>query len=171
MTGSCDLPRFSCANHKIRTVMNSAMKSQTYLLEICKKLSKSNTDVRNCILKNKIFRELKCRPRIYQKTRWCAAFLLLISDKRAYDKGAFDNNIQCPVDNELIEIYLQILLPAYQVTLGFEKNRSSIADVIPAILYLIHVWEKMDISDPKAKELCYFLVHFMKLKFKYELES
>ena len=43
-------------------------------------------------------------------------------DARAYDAGAFDNDIQCPVSIELIEIYIQILLPAYQVTLGFEKN-------------------------------------------------
>jgi hypothetical protein len=56
-------------------------------------------------------------------------------------------------------------------TLGMEKNRSSISDVIPAVLRLVHVWDKMEVNDTKAKELCFFLIHFTRLKFKYELES
>ena len=43
--------------------------------------------------------------------------------KRAYEKGAFDDDIKCPVELEVIEMYLQVLLPAYEFTLGMEKNR------------------------------------------------
>jgi hypothetical protein len=68
-------------------------------------------------------------------------------------------------------MYLQVLLPAYEFPLGMEKNRSSISDVIPAVLRLIHVWDKTEVNDPKAKELCFFLIHFTRLKFKYELDS
>lgn len=36
---------------------------------------------------------------------------------------------------------------------------------------MINAWDKMEIAEEKAKELCYFLIHFVKEKFKYELES
>ena len=120
-----------------------------------------------------MFRNLKCRPRIYQKTRWCGAILLLFSTKRAYDKGAFsdENALVCPIQLDEIETYIEILLPAYFATLGWEKNHSSIADVIPQVLYLVHFWEKLDVSDPLAKELCFFLIHFVRQKFEFELDS
>ena len=53
-----------------------------------------------------MFRDLKCRPKIFQKTRWLDAINLLLSTKRAYDKDAFDekNEIECPVDYATIEI-------------------------------------------------------------------
>ena len=63
-------------------------------------------------------------------------------------------------------------MPAYQSTLGLQRNRSSIADVIPGVLYLTYVWDKMDLADyPEAKELCFFFIHFTRIKFKYELSS
>ena len=95
--------------------------------------------------------------------------LLLFSNKRAYDKGTFSKNIQCPTALETIEVYIQILMPSYFVTLGWEKNGSSIACVIPSVLYMINAWDKMEITEPKAKELCYSLIQFVKEKFKFEL--
>ncbi len=62
-------------------------------------------------------------------------------------------------------------MPSYFVTLGWEKNGSSIACVIPSVLYMINAWDKMEITEPKAKELCYSLIQLVKEKFKFELES
>jgi hypothetical protein len=52
-----------------------------------------------------------------------------------------------------------------------KKSNSSIADVIPQVLLLIQYWDKVEVSNNEAKELCYFLIHFVRIKFKYELES
>ena len=114
---------------------------------------------------------MKCRPRIYQKTRWLGVSNVILSNKRAYDKGAYDGEIKCPIELETIEIYIQILQPAYFTTLGWEKNSASIADVIPQVLFLIDYWNKADIDDKEAKELCFFLIHYIKIKFEYELQA
>ena len=169
--GGTELPRFSCSNHKLSVTINSALIKQGFLLNHLKSLSNENSFLRKSIKSNRIFLNLKCRPRIYQKTRWCGAILLLYSNKRAYDKGAYEESNTCPVSLETIELYIQILNPAYFTTLGWEKNSASIADVIPQVLMLIDIWTKMDINDAEAKELCFFLIHYIKIKFKYELES
>jgi hypothetical protein len=169
--GSSDLARIVCANHKLGNVINSALAKQMYLLNYLKELSASNDALRCCLKTNNVFRNLKCRTRIYQKTRWTGAILLLFSNQRAYHKGAFDEDIICPIGLDVIETYIQILLPAYYTTLGWEKNKSSIADVIPQVKLLENFWNKISVSDPKAKELCYFLIHFLRINFKYELES
>jgi hypothetical protein len=135
-------------------------------LNICKTLSNANSELRNSIKANHVFRNLKCRTRIYQKTRWCGAILLLFSNKRAYDNGAYDGKISCPIALAQIETYIQILMPAYYATLGWEKNRSSIADVIPQVRFLIDFWTKFMTDDKEARELCFFLIHFVKIKFK-----
>jgi len=148
------------------------MKCQKYLLEIVTTLSSTNGELRNCLKSNMILRELKCRLKIFQKTRWTGVINILLSNKRAYEKGAFDEGVlECPIDLSTIELYIQILLPAYFVTLNWEKNHTSIAEVIPAVLYLINEWDKMEIDDRESKELCYFLIHFARSKFKYELDS
>jgi hypothetical protein len=170
-SGSSDLPRFSCADHKLGTVIHHALVNQKALLDILKELSRSNSEIRNCIRINGIFQDLKCRPCIYQKTRWLGAIDLLFSNKRAYDKKAFDGEIHCPIHLDVIESYIQILLPAQEFTLNMERNNSSIADVIPGVLYIVNAWDKMQLFDREAKELCYFLIHFTREKFKYELES
>jgi hypothetical protein len=171
LKGGKELPRHSCANHKLSVVMNSAFLKQGFILDILKTLTAANASIRKSICENRIFRNLKCRPRIYQKTRWCGAILLLLSNKRAFDKGAYDEANSCPIAFEVIETYIQILRPAYFTTLGWEKNSSSIADVIPQVLFLIDYWTKIEINDPKARELCYFLIHYTKIKCNYELNS
>jgi hypothetical protein len=50
-----------------------------------------------------------------------------------------------------VETYLQILNPAYRVSLGFQKNCSTIADIIPFLLQIIELWNQLDLSVvPKA---------------------
>lgn len=62
------------------------MINQKYLLEAIKNLSKFNRGIRNCIKDNQPFLEHKCRLRLEQRTRWSSDLLLLLSNKRAYDK-------------------------------------------------------------------------------------
>ena len=95
---------------------------------------------------------------------------MIESVKRAFDKGAFENENKCLIDLETIETYHQILAPAYRVSLGFQKNSSSIADVIPNILQMIDIWKKFDLP-PVPNRLCKRLIACVKQKFNFELNS
>ncbi len=54
---------------------------------------------------------------------------MLESVKRAYGKGIFDDSEnKCAYDLKTIETYYQKLFPAYRVSLGFQKNSTSIAE-------------------------------------------
>jgi hypothetical protein len=96
---------------------------------------------------------------------------MLESVKRAYDKNAFDEaDNKCPVDLATINNYLCILQPAYIVSLRLQSNDSSICDTIPSIQYLINCWKNLRVpAGPKL--LCRLLVHTVKAKFNYELNS
>jgi hypothetical protein len=95
---------------------------------------------------------------------------MLESVKRAYDRGVFNGVIECPIDLKTIEIYLQILAPAYRVSVGLQKTSSTISDILPSILALGSMWEKMELEgDPKR--LCRMLVLSLNNKFKSERES
>ena len=83
---------------------------------------------------SRVFRKKKCRLRLENLTRWSSSYLLLESVKRAYDKNAFsedDPEKKCPVELDEIEVYLQILKPAYIFSISMQKNNSTIADLIP----------------------------------------
>ncbi len=96
---------------------------------------------------------------------------MLESVKRAYDAKLFENDqIICPVDLETIEVYLQILAPAYRVSVGFQRNLSTISEVIPSIATLLVVWRTLDVP-PEPKRLCKLLVLTTNYKFKSELNS
>ena len=113
----------------------------------------------------------KCRLRTENVTRWSSAYLVLESVKRAYDKQIFnEDDLKCPISLFEVETYLQILAPAYRVSLGFQKNTSTIADVIPSILKLQSVWEKMNLS-PTPKRFCNLLILTTQLKFDFEFNS
>jgi hypothetical protein len=61
---------------------------------------------------------------------------MLLSVKKAYDKKMFDGNNRCSVDLKTVEVYLQILKPAYILCLQFQFNHSTIAHVIPSVKQL-----------------------------------
>ncbi len=104
-------------------------------------------------------------------TRWSSTFLMLESVKRAFDKGAFDENEnKCPVDLETINNYLRILQPAYTISLALQSNESSIADTIPSIMYLLNYWSNLNVPQT-PKPLCRLLTETVKAKFNYELNS
>ena len=96
--------------------------------------------------------------------------MVLESVLRAYKKNIINDELKCPVSFEKIEIYLQILAPAYRVSLGFQKNGTSIADVIPSIRKLQSVWKTMNLS-PTPKRLCHLLILTTEFKFDHELNS
>ena len=73
--------------------------------------------------------------------------MMLESIKLAYDRVAFTAECPCPIDLNTTELYLQILKPAFTVSLTFQKNSSTIADTIRCILKLIEYWEKMSKSN------------------------
>ena len=68
---------------------------------------------------------------------------MLESVKRAYDKGLLihandarerdeqNNELDFPVSLQVIETYMQILMPAYRLSLSLQSVNSSIADVLP----------------------------------------
>lgn len=96
---------------------------------------------------------------------------MLESVKCAYDKGAFnDEDIKCPYDLKKIETFHQILAPAYRVSLGFQKKSTSITEVVPYILNLIEIWNKLDLP-PVPKRFCELLTACLRNKFNFELNS
>ncbi len=135
--GSADLPRYQCANHKLDIVGRKAVKLHRELTEIARKLNKSNARIKKIIKLSRVFRQKKCRLRLESKTRWSPFYLLLLSVKKAFDKGAFDQSDSgkcCPVSLSTIETYLQILKPLYLLNVSFQSDHSTIADVIPGTI-------------------------------------
>ena len=163
--GSFEVPRFSCACHKLNIVIQSAIVNQKDLQEVIKTLSSLASKIRSSI----IFNQLKCRPKIENKTRWFSQLYVLLWAQSAYRKGSF-NGVECSVLLEAIESYIQILLPAYKFNLSLQSLSSSICDVVPGVLRLKYLWERMVLSEEK-QEMVYFLLHFLLKKFKHELES
>lgn len=107
------------------------MVSHEDVLEVLKELNSSNAQTRNAIKLSATFRDKKCRLRLENTTRWSSAFLMLESVKRAYDRGAFNEEIVCPVDQQTIELYIQVLKPAYLLSISFQLASSSIAETVP----------------------------------------
>jgi hypothetical protein len=68
-------------------------------------------------------------------------------------------SLDLPVDLQTIDMYLKILLPAYQLNLEWQKSKSSIIDVLPGIIILKDQWETLNCAA-QGRELCYFLVRF-----------
>ena len=64
--------------------------------------------------------------------------------KRAYDKGIFDDS------ENMIKIQLRPIIRYYYRLIvfhwGFQKNSTSIAEVLPYILKLFDIWQKIDVS-------------------------
>lgn len=171
--GSNELPRFQCANHKLNLAIRRAIDLNDGIKEVIRLVNASNAHVRRSVQLNRVFRENKSRLRIENLTRWSSAYLLLESTKRAYDNNMFNENnseATCPVDLRTIEIYLQILKPAYLLSLAFQLSSSSIADTIPSILKLIHTYEHLDTQEA-PRELCSLLIETIKAKFDFELNS
>ena len=98
---------------------------------------------------------------------------MLESVKRAYDRSIFnEDNLElcCPVNLDVIELYIQILKPAYLLSLSLQLTHTSICDTIPSILQLILQYRNITITGT-AKRLCTLLISTLNQKFAYELQS
>ena len=167
------LTRFSCACHKINIAVRKAISSHPSLCKILRDLNIKNKKIRRSLKLSKVFRKKKSKLRLENLTRWSSAYLMLESVRKAILKKAFDQtdeNLKCPVSLKTIETYLQILRPAYQMTINFQSNSSSIADLLVSIKRAIYFWENLNVTG-EEKELCQLLVQFVKKKFEYEINS
>lgn len=66
---------------------------------------------------------------------------MLETIKKAHDLQLFDQletNLTCPVAISIIKEYLTVLKPAYIFNLNLQRNTSSIAEVVLAILKIIN---------------------------------
>jgi hypothetical protein len=167
--GTSDLPLFNCANHKLNLATRAAISIHRPLVKILKDLNKINSSIRRSVQLNRAFKEQKCRVRLENLTRWSSSYLMLLSVKKAYDKGLFES-FGCPVSLQDIEKYLQILKPVYILSQQYQYNHSSIADVIPSLKQLMNNLSTM-IVDEKAQPLCGYLITNILEKFNHELNS
>ncbi len=168
--GSSEIPRFSCANHNLNLAVRAAIAIDIEFTQMLKDLNKANAHVRRSITLNNAFKTQKCKLRLENLTRWSSAYLMLLSVSKAFKKNLFNEANQCPVDIQIVEIYLGILEPAYVLSQQFQFNHSSIADVIPSIKRLIYTFKQMDPPESQ-KKLCKYLVTSVLEKFNYELNS
>ena len=146
------------------------IKNNKPLNKVIQQLSKFAAKHKNTIASVKFCVSKKVRFRINNETRQASVFLLLDFFHNAYSTGVFSETFKCPASLEVIEKYLQILLPAFQFNLIMQKNSSTIADVMPMLNILISKWTRFEISGP-YKDLCNSLIKAFKHKFKFEMES
>ena len=112
----------------------------------------------------------KARLSIANKTRWSSEFLVLISHHKAYKRGVFTDLHPCPVKLEALEIYIQILVPAFTFNLVMQRTNSSICDLLPTLTIMLSKWSRMKVPD-KYRNLCKNLIIAFKHKFKEEMNS
>jgi hypothetical protein len=70
----------------------------------------------------------------------------------------------------MVEFYLQILLPAYRFSIGFQRTKANIAEVLPSLLILFNTYNKLA-QNKKFKPICLTMIESFKFKFDYELTS
>jgi hypothetical protein len=155
--------------------VRSAIFRHGTLAEHLKLLNQFITTIRKTIALAGIFKNLKCRLRLENLTRWDSVYLALEMIKKAYDRGAFDSNdnsLRLPVPIEIIIMYLQILKPAYLFSIGCQSASSSIADVIPCLLNMFKIWTLLqERVTTSGKRLCNLLIDEFKKRFKKEIDS
>jgi hypothetical protein len=175
--GSSELPRISCANHKLNLCLRTAIAKHKPLNINIRILNSYVNRIKRSIRLNDIFVNAKCRLRLENTTRWGSTFLMLERLKKAHQKGIFNNidvTNKLPVSIEFINSYLKILKSAYLVNVYFQRDSSTIGEVIPAILKLINDWEviiKKEKVSSSSKKFCGLLIEECKRRFNYELKS
>ena len=90
-----------------------------------------------------------------------------------FHSGVIDQNnpeLACPYDLNVIETYLQVLQPAYSLSIGMQSNANSIADILVAIKGCIWLWEHMNVNVD-ARNFTDLLIQCTKSKFEFELNS
>jgi hypothetical protein len=93
---------------------------------------------------------------------------MLESFYRAHKADAFDEG--GPVKFVKIQKCLLIFLPAYQFNLIMQKDKSSIADVLPSLEIMLSKWVRMELYG-EYNVLRNHLIAAFKHKFSYEIKS
>ena len=167
--GSNQVPRFNCACHKLNLAIRLATRNHQELSDLLKSITQSSVNIRKVIRLSNTFRLLKFRLRLENLTRWSSSYLMLESVKRAHSRNAFQG-LDFEIPMTLIDIYLQILKPAYILTLSWQKETVTIADLLLGITKYIHDLERYDLEE-KPKRFCLILIKCIKDKFHYELNQ
>ena len=84
------------------------------------------------------------------------------------------DNLKSPVAISMIDDYLKILKPAYLFNLNLQRNSSTIAEVVPSILKIINIWQKIANNSgvsKSIKSLCEILISQVEKRFNYEMTS
>lgn len=121
-----------------------------------------------------MFKEKKCRLRLENDTRWGSAFLLLEVIIKANENNLFENNSETklPVSITRIVAYYKILKSLYLTNINFQSNKSTIGDVIPSIVNILHQLEKLKSkSRVIERQFIDLLVDQLKSRFHFELNS
>jgi hypothetical protein len=155
--GTSKHARYSCACHKCNIAVRLAIKGNRSLNKVVAKLSKFAAKHKNTLSSVKLCVAKKVRFRINNETRWASVFLLLECFHKAYCRQLFNNDFKCPVSLEVIEQYLQILLPAFQFNLIMQKTSSTIADVLPCLQVILSKWSRFNVTGT-YKDLCNSLI-------------
>jgi len=163
--GTNELPRFSCAAHKMNIAVRKAILSHKPLSKMLGKLSKFAASVKHSINLSKIHLSNKCCLRCENATRWGSSFLMLWSYIKAYNSSAFEFE-SCPYTLEKIELYFQILKPVYRFNLFVQKTNSTICEVLPLLSTLIHSsLERMVLNGEGILILNLFIYNWLFLYF------
>ena len=85
--GDNKIPRFSCACHKLNITIQNAIENQHHLKDAINKLSSFASSCRNSISLSTVFTDLKCRPKIENKTRWFSQLYVLFWAQKAYQRN------------------------------------------------------------------------------------
>jgi len=168
--GTAECPRFSCTCHKCNIAVRMAIKKCPSLTRVLAKLSKYAGAVKNFINLYKLHISKKARLRIENDTRWASSFLMLEAFQRANIRNAFPAEKPCPVPLKTIEMYMQILMPAFKFNLLMKRTTSTIADVVPNVIMMLSKWNRMEVGG-NYRLLCDSLNNAFKHKFNYELNS
>lgn len=140
-----------------------------FLPRVIRRLSKYSAKQKKSIARVKVAIKKKARLRIDNKTRWSSEYLLLDSHHKGYERDIF-GEYPCPIKFEAIEIYMQILHPAFEFCLCMQYTSASISTVVPAVQIIISKLSRMILS-PKYQPFVRNLIKAFKLKFDYELNS
>ena len=173
--GSTDIPRISCANHKLNLCVRSAVAKHPIVENNLSLIRQFVVKIKKCPRLSDLFEDAKCRLRTENDTRWGSTYLQLEMIHKAYERNCFnstDERLELPVSIKTIRQYLFILSHLYKVNLVFQTNHCSIGDLIPTILSLI---QKLEDIKPRLSISCQqfisLIIQEVKTRFDYELNS
>ncbi|RNA13112.1 zinc finger BED domain-containing DAYSLEEPER-like [Brachionus plicatilis] len=169
--GTNNVPRYSCAAHKINLAVRSSIKSVGAFVKILSKLSNYRCKyIRSSVLCYD-FSAKKAKLRCENGTRWSSSYLMLVSFYLAFEKNAFNLGNLCPISQNKIIDYLKILHPLYMLSLFCKMTDWHIGDLLPSLIVIIHATFNTNQVRGNIKKLVDELINSFKRRFNFEIES